>query len=114
MIAKGEGFGEEMDWEVGVSRCELLYIEWINNKVLLYSTENYIQYPVINDNGKEYFKKECVYIYIELNHCAIYLKLTQYYKSTIIQFKKMYNRGYGWMKRIIDMEDRTGKVILKS
>ena len=26
----------------------------INNKVPLYSTGNYIQYPVINHNGKEY------------------------------------------------------------
>ena len=25
-------------------------------KVLLYSTGNYIQYPVVNHNGKEYFK----------------------------------------------------------
>ena len=46
-----------MEWEVGVSRCKLLYIEWINNKVLLYSTENYIQYPMINHNGKEYKKR---------------------------------------------------------
>ena len=37
-----------------VSRCQFLYIEWINNKVLLYGTENYIQYPMINHNGKEY------------------------------------------------------------
>ena len=29
----------------------------INNKVLLYSTEDYIQSPMINHNGKEYFKK---------------------------------------------------------
>ena len=29
------------------------YIEWINSKVLLYSTGNYIQYPVINHNVKE-------------------------------------------------------------
>ena len=43
-----------IEWEVGISRCKLLYIEWINNKVLLYSTGNYIQYPVINHNGKEY------------------------------------------------------------
>ena len=35
-----------------VSVCKLLYTEWINNKVLLYSTENYIQHPVININGK--------------------------------------------------------------
>ena len=42
-------------WEAGVSRCKLLYMEWRNNKGLLYSTENYIQYPVKNYNGKEYF-----------------------------------------------------------
>ena len=42
--------GEEA-W-FGISRCKLLYVEWINNKVPLYSTENYIQYPVINHNGK--------------------------------------------------------------
>ena len=63
MVAKGEGVGGGVEWEVGVSRCKLLYIEWINNKVLLYSTENCIQYPMINCNGKEYIKKECIYMY---------------------------------------------------
>ena len=43
-----------LDGEFGNSRCKLLYIEWINNKVLSYSTGNYIQYPVINHNGKEH------------------------------------------------------------
>ena len=43
-----------MEWEVRVSRCKLLYIEWIKNNVLLYSTENYIQYPMMNHNGKGY------------------------------------------------------------
>ena len=52
-----------MDWKFGVSRCKLSYIEWINNKVLLYGTGNYIQYHEISDNGKEY-EKGCVYIYI--------------------------------------------------
>ena len=33
---------------------------WINNKVLLYSTGDYIQHPVINQNGKEY-EKEYMY-----------------------------------------------------
>ena len=42
-----------MEWEVGVSRCKLLYTEWMN-KVLLYSTENYIQYPMVDHNEKEY------------------------------------------------------------
>ena len=43
VVAKGEEFGGGLECEVGVSRCELLCIEWINNKVLLYSTEDYIQ-----------------------------------------------------------------------
>ena len=57
----GWGVGEGKDWEFGINRCKLLYIGWINNKVLLYSTENYIQYPVINHNGK-YYEKEYIYI----------------------------------------------------
>ena len=39
-----QGGGE--DWELGISRCKLVYIGWINNKVLLYSTGYYIQYPI--------------------------------------------------------------------
>ena len=56
-----------MDWEFGINRCKLLYGEWINNKVLLYSTGNYIQYPVINHKGKGY-EKECIYknVYIRI------------------------------------------------
>ena len=43
---------------------KLSCIEWINNKVLLlYSTGNYIQCPVISHNGKEY-TKERIYIYM--------------------------------------------------
>ena len=30
------------------------YIKYINNRDLLYSTENYIQYLVMTYNGKEY------------------------------------------------------------
>ena len=41
MVAKGEGVGGGMEWEVGVSRYKLLYIEWI-------TTRSYcIQYPEI-------------------------------------------------------------------
>ena len=47
-----------MEWEVGVSGCKLLCMEWIKNKMLPCSTESYIQYPVINHNGRGYFKKE--------------------------------------------------------
>ena len=62
VAAKGENVGRGMDGEFGISRCKLLYIGWINNKVLLYSTGNYIQYPMINHTGKEY-KKEGMYVY---------------------------------------------------
>ena len=54
VVAKGEGVGRGMDWEVVVSRCKLLYMEEINNKVLLYSTENHISCPMVNLNEKEY------------------------------------------------------------
>ena len=49
-----------MGWNFGISKCKLLYIEWINTKVLLYSTGNQIQYHVENHNGTEY-EKLCVY-----------------------------------------------------
>ena len=35
--------GGQMEEEFEVSRCKLLYIDWTNNKVLLYNTGNYIQ-----------------------------------------------------------------------
>ena len=53
-------------WELGISRCKLLYIEWINNKVLLYSTLNCIQCTVIKHNGKDY-EKEYIYIYLYIH-----------------------------------------------
>ena len=43
-----------LDWEFGIGRCKILHLEWINNKILMYSKGNYIQYPLINHNGKEY------------------------------------------------------------
>ena len=52
VFAKGEGVGGRMEWEAEVSRYKLLFIGWVNNKVLLHSTENSIQYIIINHNGK--------------------------------------------------------------
>ena len=62
-LPKGSGGGRGMDWEFGAGRCKLLHLGWINNKVLLYSTGNYIQSLGINHNNKEYQKKS-VYIYV--------------------------------------------------
>ena len=41
---QGEGVWGGMQWKVGASQVKLLYIEWINNKVLLYRTGNHIKY----------------------------------------------------------------------
>ena len=51
-----------MGWEFGVSRGKLLHIEWIENKVFLYSTENYSQSPGINYNGKNKNIKKNIYV----------------------------------------------------
>ena len=39
--------GERMDWKVEDIRCQLLYTEWMSNKILLYSTGNYVQMSCI-------------------------------------------------------------------
>ena len=39
-------------WEFRISRCRLLYIIWINNKVQLYTTGNCVQYLVISTMEK--------------------------------------------------------------
>ena len=49
-----------MGWEFGVSRYKLSYIGRVNNKVLIYSTGNYIQYPVTSHNRKEHEKEYMV------------------------------------------------------
>ena len=69
MVAKGEGFGGGKDWEFGISRSTLVHIGWINNKVLLDSTGNYVQYPVINHNGNEYKKRKHIYLCITESLC---------------------------------------------
>ena len=53
--------GRGMDWEFGIGRCKRLRFEWINHKVLMISTGDYIANPVINHNEKEY-EKECMFV----------------------------------------------------
>ena len=60
---QGEGRATE-GWESGISRCKLSHVEWISNKALLYSTGNYIQYPVISHNRKNIKKNVYAYMYI--------------------------------------------------
>ena len=85
MFAKDERHEREMEGEFRVRGCKLLYIGWTNNKTLLYSTKNCIQYSMISQNGKEYFKNSvyiCVCVYVCNNHFAVQQKLT-HCKSTI-------------------------------
>ena len=50
--AKREVRGSGLDWEFGLSGFKLFHLEWISNKVLLYSIGNYIQSPRIDHDGK--------------------------------------------------------------
>ena len=45
--------GNNKNQGFGINRYTLLYIKQVNNKDLLYSTGNYIQYLVITYNGKK-------------------------------------------------------------
>ena len=69
------GFQEEggwggIYWEFGIHRYKLLYMAWINNKALLYSTGNSTQYHVINCYGKEYEKDMCVHVCVCVCVCV--------------------------------------------
>ena len=69
---KQKGFrgGGGMDGKSGTSRCKLLYVEWMNSKVPLNSTGNYIQYPTISHNGKTVKKNIYVYVCITESFCC--------------------------------------------
>ena len=64
-VTKGRRGG--LDGEFGVSRCKVLHLEWMDNKVLLYIAGNYIQSPGINQNETECtYVCVCVYTYIRM------------------------------------------------
>ena len=51
-----------MDGEFEVGRCKLLHLEWITNEVLQYSTGNYIQFLRMEHDGRQYEKKNVIYV----------------------------------------------------
>lgn len=75
VVAKGEKGGRGLDWGFEISGCKLVYRGWINNKVLSCSMGNYIQYPMVNRNGKGY-KKECLSTYTLLYRIDAYSHFT--------------------------------------
>ena len=54
VVASGGEEEGRMELEVRVSRCELLFTEWRDNRILPYSTGTCIQYSVINHHEKDY------------------------------------------------------------
>lgn len=77
-----------MNLEFGISRCELLYTEWMNNKVLLYGTENYIQYLEINHIGKNVKKNIYIFICVWEGVCATITWL--YSRNELIVVNQLY------------------------
>ena len=61
----GREVGRGIEKELGSSRCKLLNVEWVNNKVLLYGRGSYIQYPVINHMEKNIKKNGNIYIHLQ-------------------------------------------------
>ena len=53
-LCLGEGGRERDGLGIWSWWWKLLHLEWINNKVLMISTGNSIECPVINHSGKEY------------------------------------------------------------
>ena len=58
-----EGKGGGINWEIEIDIYTLLYIKYIINKDLLYSTGKSFQYCVMTYMEKE-FKKEWIYVYV--------------------------------------------------
>ena len=46
MVTRGEGWGEKIVREFGIDMYTLLYLKWVTNKDLPYSTGNSVQYDV--------------------------------------------------------------------
>ena len=107
MVVKAEGSRRWVHQEVGVRRCKLFYVEWLN-KVLMYSIVNCIQYSVMNHNGKEY-EKECVFIYICVCVCVcVYNYITLLYRSNRHIVNQLYiNKIKFWRKKKTSQTSKT-------
>ena len=71
----GRRTGGRDSWEFGINTYTLLYLKWITNKDLLYSTENSAQCNVAAWMGEE-FGREWIHVYVWLRPLAVHLKLT--------------------------------------
>ena len=72
---QGEEWGEGIIREFGMDVYTLLYLKWITNKDLLYSTWNSTQCTVAVSMGGE-FKGEWTLVNVWLNPFVVHLKLS--------------------------------------
>ena len=64
----------------------LLYLKWITNKDLLYSTGNSVQCYVAAETGQK-FRGEWVHVHVWLSPFIVHLKSSQHRQSAILQYK---------------------------
>ena len=86
-LSYSSGVGDERMRNLGLSEAKQYTEDWINNKVLMYSTGNYIQYSLMNCNEKN--KKKNIYFCMCVTEsvcCATELKATLKISHTSIQF----------------------------
>ena len=72
-----ERMGEGIVREFGIDMYTLLYLKWVANKDLLYSTWNSAQCYVATWMGGE-FGEEWIHVYVWLRPFAVHLKLSQH------------------------------------
>ena len=73
-----ERMGEGIVKEFGIDMYTLLYLKWVANKDLLYSTWNSAQCYVATWMGGE-FGGEWIHVYAWLSPFVVHLKLLQHY-----------------------------------
>ena len=86
MIISREKWGEGIVRDFGIDTYTLLYLKWITNKDLLYSTGNSAQCYVAAWMGGE-FGGERIHAYVWLSPFAMHLKLSQHCELAILQYK---------------------------
>ena len=74
MAAKEEEWGEGIVREFGIDMYTLLYLKWITNKDLLYSTGNSAQCYVAAWMGGE-SGGDWIHVYLRLSPFIVHLKL---------------------------------------
>ena len=72
----GGGLGEQIIREFGMDMNTMLYLKWVTNKDLLYSTGNTAHCYVATRREVE-FGKEWVHVYVWLSPFPVLLKLSQ-------------------------------------